>query len=157
MIAAYRALVGSGAKPHRVFFQILWAMLSLTGRGRRARLESALMARKEICQLRDATMDFVHHYLKDSPGDCVGRTQIQEALYRPEDSSQMFLVALRELVREGYLKIVPTKHFEPIFRRTSRRYFSKVTPITAELQRLGVYSRAISEHKPYYTPRSYKL
>lgn len=145
-------------RPIIVLWRVMKAACSLSGRRRRDRYEVLLMERKEHCQIKDGIMEFATQYLKGStPGDCVGRTQMQDALYRPEDSSARFQHALRALIRGRFLKVVPSKHIEPIFQLTGKRYFSKTAPLTAELRRLGVYSRAVQEHKPYYTPPSYKM
>ncbi|NIM22818.1 MAG: hypothetical protein GTO55_00775 [Armatimonadetes bacterium] len=114
------------------------------------------MQRKEICEIKDTIIEFARDFEKKrgKVSAHLGRSQIIDELYRREHSSRFMNKALKELLKEGYLKRIPAKMNETVYAAAAKQYRSKTHCLTETLTKMGVYSRAVAKHKPYpETPR----
>lgn len=159
MRAIAKVLIVSGVNPWRVWWEVIKAGLSFNPARRRTRLETLLMQRKEVCEVKDSIIEFLQYYReKDNVLTvAVGSRQLTEELYRREHTSRALGIALKEMLRAGQLRIATKDLPEPVYGLGPRRYFSKTSILSGQLLAMGVYDRVVAEQRPYYQPPQFKV
>lgn len=154
----YRVLTDSGMKRPAALLAVLRAHCAFAAPRRQLRLETLLSQRKEICEIKDAVVSFGKDLLKKTKrSGNIGRSQIVDDLYRREHSSRLFNVAIKELLKQGVLQRVELDMPDEVYVLTARRYISKTHLLTAMLTKMGLYARAVAEHRPYHYPRQQNI
>jgi|GEM_PF-4610227 len=159
MRAIAKVLIASGVNPYRAWWEVSKTILNLNSTRRRARLETLLMQRKEVCEVKDAIIEFLQYYReKDNALTvAVGSRQLIDELYRREHTSRALGIALKEMLRAGQVQVATKDLPEPVYGLGPRRYFSKTSLLSGQLLKLGVYDRVVREQRPYHQPPQFKL
>jgi|WetSurMetagenome_2_1015567.scaffolds.fasta_scaffold85046_2 hypothetical protein len=159
MKAIAQVLIASGVGPGRAWWEVVKAALTLNSLRRRSRREVLVAQRKEVCEVKDHIIEFIQHYRETGNAltAAVGTRQLMEALYHREYPSRALALALKELLGAGHLRRTDKQLPEPVYSLGPRRYFSKTSLLSAQLQKMGVFDRALREQRPYDESPKFKV
>jgi hypothetical protein len=159
MRAVAKVLMASGVYPWRAWREVFKAGLSFHSARRRTRLETLLMQRKEVCEVKDSIIEFIQYYREKGNAltVAVGSRQLMDELYRREHTSRALGIALKEMLRAGQLRKATKDLPEPVYGLGDRRYFSKTSMLSGQLLAMGVYDRAVQGQRPYHQPPQFKV